>query len=113
MLSEAQKELLGAIGELHKLETRTSTLLDFKAVVVETRSTLIKVQGELLGNAIKEKTTGDALGALLGLFKTAIDACNSVAMFSDVPTMNEKMLASFLVAQGNFAGIEAFLTALK
>jgi hypothetical protein len=102
MLSSSQKKLLDAIKELHRFETSPKALLDLKAIVVELRSALVEVQGEMVAEAI-----------LGNMFRGAIGACSTIALFLDLPAIDARSAATFLVVLGNFAGIESFLNALK
>ena len=113
MLTSSQKELLDAIVELHRFETIARTLSDLKAVIVEIRSALTKVQGEILAFFVKQLQVPDTLDSFTNMFREAIMSCNTVALMSDVPNMNPKALATYLYSSGNFAGIESFLRVLE
>lgn len=111
MLTPYQKELSDAIVELQRFETSAGTLSDLKAVVVEVRSALTKVQGEILASAFKQPQASETFGFFIKLFVDAMNSCNTVALLCDYPNMNPKSLATFLYTNGNFAGIESFLRA--
>jgi hypothetical protein len=114
MLSTSQKKLLDAIQELHRFETSPKALPDLKAIVVELRSALAEVQGEMVAKAMRQRQPyTEALRILGNMFRGAIDACNTIALFLDLPTIDARSAATFLVVLGNFAGIESFLNTLE
>ena len=111
-LTESQRELLDSIVELHRFETSDETPSNLKALVVEMRTALTKVQGELIASAILQPQS-QVFGTFVQLFRIAIDYCSMAAVLADSPNMDSKSLATMLYITGNLAGIESFLRALE
>ena len=108
--------VLDAIEELHRLERSDKTTKDLKAVLIETRTALTNYQAELMSYVLKHGK-GKNLEVHVELQKTlqtAINVCNTGALMSDMPASpSARIIATYVISEGGFSGIEAFLKVMR
>ncbi len=109
------KAVLDAIGKLRGFEKRKGTKKDLKAALAESIKSLTNYQAEVLSTVLKSRKGKQTEGLvnLIATLQTAIKICNNGALMIALPASpSPRTIAVYIISEGDFWEIEAFLKAL-